>query len=109
MPSIPIDQGQCAISLPEEPARQRFDDQARVSTLPIESIDRAVTDDAAEGFIKAVHRSNGTGLGATVAGRQAAEVLQGWSIAAALGLKMGQVAQVMQAYPSPAMSDQRIA
>ena len=64
---------------------------------------------AAEGFIKAVHRSNGTMLRATVVGRQAAEALQGWSIAAAGGLKMGQVAQVMQAYPFPAVGNQQIA
>ena len=93
----------------EEQARQRFGDQVRVSTLPTESIDRAVTDDAADGFIKVVHRNNGTVLGATVVGRQAAEALQGWSIAAARGLKLGHVAQVMQAYPSLAMGNQQIA
>ena len=93
----------------EEQARQGFGDQVRVSTLPMESIDRAVTDDAADGFIKVVYRSNGTVLGATVVGRQAAEALQGWSIAAARGLKMGHVAQVMQAYPSLAMGNQQIA
>ena len=40
------------------------------------------------------------GLG-TVVGRQAAKTLQGWSIAAARVLRVGQVAQVMQAYPFP--------
>ena len=54
----------------------------------MESIDRAVTRDASEGFNKAVHRSNGTMLGARVVGRQAAEAWQGWSIAAVRGLKM---------------------
>ena len=109
MPSSPIDQGQSVVSLPDEPARQRFGDQVGVSTLPMECINRAVTGDAADGFIKAVHRSNGTVLGATVVGRQAAEALQHWSIAAAHGLKMVQVPQVMQAYPSPAMDNQQIA
>lgn len=93
----------------EAQARQRFGDKVRVSTLPMGSIDRAVTDDAADGFIKAVYRSNGTVLGATVVGRQAAEALQGWSIATARGLKMGHVAQVMQAYPTLAMANQQIA
>ncbi|MXZ91296.1 MAG: NAD(P)-binding protein [Chloroflexi bacterium] len=93
----------------EEQARQQFGDQTLVSTLPMESIDRAVTDDAGDGFIKVVHRSNGTVLGATVVGRQAAEALQGWSIAAARGLRMGHVAQVMQAYPSLATGNQQIA
>ena len=93
----------------EEEARQRYGDKVRVSTLPMESIDRAITDDAIEGFIKVVYRDNGTVLGATVVGRQAAESLQGWSIAAARGLKTGHVAQVMQAYPSLAMGNQQIA
>lgn len=93
----------------EAQARQRFGDKIRVSRLPMESIDRAVTDDATEGFIKAVYRGNGTVLGATVVGRQAAEALQGWSIAAERGLKMGDVARVMQAYPSLATGNQQIA
>ena len=93
--SNPIDQERCPVSLPEDRARQRFGDQVRVSTLPMKSIDRAVTRDASEGFNKAVHRSNGTVVGATVVGGQAAEALQGWSIAAARALKMGQMAQVM--------------
>ena len=42
-------------------------------------------------------------------GRQAAEALQGWSIATVRGLKMGHVAQVMQAYPSLAMGNRQIA
>ena len=109
MPSTPIDQEQCSISLPEQPARQRSGDQVWVSTLPMESIDRAVTDDDAEGFVKAVHPSRGTVVGATVVERQAAEALQGWSIAAARGPNMGPVAQVIQAYPSPAMGNQQIA
>lgn len=66
--SSPMGQGQCAISLPAGLARQRCGDQVRVSTLQMGSIARAITDDAAEGFIKAVRRSNGTVPRATVAG-----------------------------------------
>ncbi len=91
MPSSPTDQGQCAISLPEEPPeepiRQRYGDQVQVSTLWMESIDRAVTDNAADGFIKAAHRSNETVLGATVVESQAAGTSRDWSIAAARGLE----------------------
>ena len=58
----------------------------------MESIDRAATDNAADGIIKALHRSNGTVLGATVVGRQSAETLQGGSIAATHGLEMFHVA-----------------
>lgn len=93
----------------EEQARQRFGDKARVSTLSMASVDRAVTDDATDGFIKVVYRDNGAVLGATVVGKQAAEALSVWSIATARGLKMRHVAQVMQAYPSLAVGNQHIA
>lgn len=93
----------------EEQARQRFGDKVRVSMLPMAHVDRAVTEDATEGFIKVVGRSNGKTLGAAVVGSHAAEALSVWSIAAARGLKMRDVAQVIQAYPSLAMGNQHIA
>ncbi|MCY3692020.1 MAG: FAD-dependent oxidoreductase [Chloroflexi bacterium] len=92
----------------EEQARQKFGDKARVATLPMESVDRAVIDNATDGFIKVVYRRNGTVLGATVVGLQAAEALQGWAIAAARGLKMGDIAQLMQSYPSLAVGNQQV-
>ncbi len=93
----------------EEQARQQFGDKVQVSMLPMAHVDRAVTEDATEGFIKVVGRSNGKTLGATVVGSHAAEALSVWSIAAARGLKMRDVAQVIQAYPSLAMGNQHIA
>ena len=71
----------------------------------MESIDRAVTDNAAEGFIKAAHRSNETVLGATVVESQAAGTSRDWSIAAARGLEMANVAQ---AHPSPATGNHKL-
>ena len=93
----------------EEQARRRFGNKARVSTLPMASVDRAVTDSATDGFIKVVHRDNGVVLGATVVGRNAAEALQAWTMAGERGLKMGDVARVMQAYPSLGTGNQQVA
>ena len=93
----------------EKDARDRFGGKVQVSTLPMESVDRAVTDGATEGFIKVVHRDNGTALGATVVGRSAAEALQVWAIALERGLKMGDVARAMQAYPSLGTGNQQVA
>ena len=93
----------------EEQARRRFGDKVRVSTLPMASVDRAVADAAADGFIKVVHGNNGTVRGATVVGRNAAEALQGWAIAFERGLSMGDVARTMQAYPSLATGNQQVA
>ena len=93
----------------EEQARDRFGGKVRVSTLPMGSVDRAATDGATEGFIKVMYRDNGTVLGATIVGRNSAEALQGWAIAAEQGLKMGDVARAMQAYPSLGTGNQQVA
>lgn len=93
----------------EEQARQRFADQVRVSSLPMASVDRAVTDGATDGFIKVVYRDNGAVLGATVVARNATEALQPWAMACERGLKMGDVARAMQAYPSLGTGNQQVA
>ena len=93
----------------EEQARQRFGDKVRVSILPMTHIDRAVTEDATEGFIKVVQRSNRETVGATVVGQRAAETLQAWTLAGDHRLKMGTVARTMQAYPSLATGNQQLA
>ncbi len=93
----------------EEQARQRFADKVRVSTLPMASVDRAVTDGATDGFIKTVYQDNGAILGATVVGRNAAEALQPWAMAGQGGMKMGDMARAMQAYPSLGTGNQQVA
>lgn len=93
----------------EAQARENFGWKVRVSTLPMRSVDRAVTDGSAEGFIKVVYRDNGTVLGATVVGRNAAEALQAWAIADERGLKIGNLARAMQAYPTLGTGNQQVA
>lgn len=93
----------------EEQARQRFGDKVRASILPMAQIDRAVTENATEGFIKVVRRSNGETVGATVVGQRAAETLQAWTLAGHHGPKMADIARTMQAYPSLATGNQQLA
>ena len=93
----------------EEQARQRFGDKVRVSMLPMAHVERSVTEDATDGFIKVVQRSHGETLGATVVGPWAAETLQAWTLAGDNGLKMADVARTMQAYPSLATGNQQVA
>ena len=93
----------------EEQARQQFGDKVRVLMLPMARVDRAVTEDATEGFIKVVQRSNGETLGATVIGQRAAETLQAWTLAGDHGLKMADIARTMQPYPSLATGNQQLA
>ena len=93
----------------EEQARQRFGDKVRTALLPMTHVDRAVTEGSTEGFIKVVQRTNGGVLGVTVVGQRAAETLQAWAIAGDHGLKVGDVARTMQAYPSMATGNQQLA
>ena len=93
----------------EEQARQRSGDKIQVSVLPMSRVDRAVTEDDTEGFIKVVRQSNGETLGATVVGQRAAETLQTWALAGDNRLKMADVARTMQAYPSLATGNQQLA
>lgn len=103
------DPGVAHVGYTEEQARQRFADKVRVATLPMASVDRAVTDGATDGFIKTVYRNNGAVLGATIVGRNAAEALQPWAMAYQGGMKMGDMAQAMQAYPSLGTGNQQVA
>lgn len=93
----------------EEQARQQFGDKVRVSVLPMAHVDREVTEDATQGFIKVVRRSNGKPLGATVVGQRAAETLQAWTLASDNGLSMADIARTMQAYPSLGTGNQQVA
>ena len=93
----------------EQEARQRFGDKVRVSAWPMSQIDRALTDGATDGFIKVVHRPDGTVLGATVAGQRAAEVIQEWAIAVDRRMKFGDLAKTLHAYPSLATGSQQLA
>ena len=95
--------------LTEEQAQQRYGERVRVSFVPMAQVDRAVTEDATEGFIKIVQRSNGKAIGATIVGQRAAETLQTWTLAGGNGLKMGNVARTMQPYPSLATGNQQLA
>lgn len=97
------------IGYTEAQARRRFGDKVRVSCQPMAYVDRAVTEDNTEGFIKVVRRSNGEAIGATVVGQRAAETLQAWTLARDNGLKMADVARTMQAYPSLATGNQQVA
>ena len=72
-------------------------------------VDRAVIEGATAGFIKVVHRPDGTTLGATIAGPCASEVAQSWALAAKKRLKLGEVAQTLHIYPSVSTGGQQLA
>ena len=70
-------------------------------TVMLHEVDRAVIEGEAEGFLK-VHVQDGTEriVGATAVGRHAGDILAGVNIAMTLGIGLGQLASVIQPYPT---------
>jgi pyruvate/2-oxoglutarate dehydrogenase complex dihydrolipoamide dehydrogenase (E3) component len=88
------------IGLTEEQARERFGDGVLVSDWPMSRVDRARAEGDTTGFLKLVHRKNGTLLGATIVCGRAGEMIHEWIVAMQHGLKVGALAQVIHVYPT---------
>ncbi len=86
--------------LGEADAREKHGDSVMVCRWPMDRVDRARTDGRTEGFVKIVHLSDGTVLGATVVSPRAGEMIQEWTLACDHGLKVGDVAGSIHVYPT---------
>ena len=95
--------------LTEAQAQARFGSGFKVSTRPMASVDRAVTSGDESGFIKVLHKSNGTILGATVVSPRAGEMIHEWTSAIDNGLKLGDMAQSIHVYPTYSMGNMQLA
>jgi pyruvate/2-oxoglutarate dehydrogenase complex dihydrolipoamide dehydrogenase (E3) component len=82
--------------------------EAREQAIPVKTftilmhdVDRAVTDGDEEGFLK-IHVREGTDriLGATIVARRAGEMINELSLAITAGIGLGQLGQVIHAYPT---------
>ncbi len=94
--------------LSETEARQRHGSKVVVSVEPLHHVDRAITDDAQDGFIKVVHKPNGVILGATIVSRNAAEMIQEYSLAITHGLKLRDLAEAIHVYPTYSLGTQTL-
>ena len=80
----------------------------RVAELPMEEMDRAITDGATEGFIKLLagprpltrNAFGGKVLGATIVAARAGEMIHEPALAMRAGLFTGRLAQTVHAYPT---------
>lgn len=95
--------------LTEAQAREKFGQEVVVCNWPLEQVDRALTDGDDIGFVKLIHRPNGTILGATIAAPRAGEMIQEWSLAIDLGLKIGTLANSIHVYPTYATASMQAA
>lgn len=86
--------------LAENQAREQFGRDVEVCEWPMEQVDRARTDGQTRGFVKLVHRKNGTLLGVTIVAPRAGEMIHEWIIAMEQDIKVGDLSSVIHVYPT---------
>ncbi len=97
------------IGLTEAQAKQRFGESAQVRRLEFNHTDRAVCEGDTEGFTKLVFKSDGTILGATMVAARAGEAITEIIVAIKNGLKIGDLAGAIHAYPTYSTVVQQLA
>jgi pyruvate/2-oxoglutarate dehydrogenase complex dihydrolipoamide dehydrogenase (E3) component len=96
--------------LTETEARNKYrHGDVGVRFVPMERVDRAVTESDTVGFMKVVHRKNGIVLGATVVAERAGEAIHEWALAISNRLKMGDLASTIHVYPTYSIANQQLA
>ncbi|KJS63344.1 dihydrolipoyl dehydrogenase family protein [Streptomyces rubellomurinus] len=83
-------------------ARDRYGDAARTRLLPHEEMDRAVTENATDGFTQLVLGPKGRIVGATVVGPRAGEAIVELAHAVRLKWSPGRLAATVHPYPTHA-------
>ncbi len=87
------------VGLAEAEARQTYGD-IRVLRAPLADNDRARTERATDGMIKAVIARSGRVLGASIVGRHAGELIYPWVLALQRKMKIGALASFIAPYPT---------
>lgn len=96
------------VGLTEAEARIKHGDKLEVVRFPYHENDRAIAEGKTEGLIK-VMIVKGRPVGASIAGAQAGELIQTWSLVLANKLKIGAVAAMIAPYPTLAEINKRAA
>ena len=88
------------VGLTEAAAREKFGDKAEVARFPYADNDRARAELKTDGFAKAVIGPRGRILGCSIVGAQAGDLIQTWALAISKGMKVGDMAGHVAAYPT---------
>lgn len=88
------------LGMTESEAREAHGDEVRTYSVEMADVDRAVVDRAATGLIKLVCDAKGTILGAHLFCANASTVIEEVVLARRKGMKVGELAQRISAYPS---------
>ena len=97
------------VGLGEREARQKHGDGIRVLRWSFAENDRAHTERATEGLVKAITNARGRILGATIVGPQAGELRQPWCLAISRRLKISALASFVPPYPTLGEAGKRAA
>lgn len=92
----------------EAEARDRHE-EIGVRVMQMKQVDRAVTESDTAGFIKVIHKKDGTVLGATVVAERAGEVIHEWALAIAHNWKVSDLSGTIHVYPTYSIANQQLA
>ena len=95
--------------LTEAQARGRHGESVMVCNWPLDKVDRALAEGDTSGFVKLVHKNDGTLLGATIVAARAGEMTQELSLAIDRGLKIGDLANSIHVYPTYSVASMQAA
>jgi pyruvate/2-oxoglutarate dehydrogenase complex dihydrolipoamide dehydrogenase (E3) component len=88
------------VGLTESQARTQFGDALMICDWPMEKVDRARAEGDTAGFLKIMHKKDGTLLGVTIVAGRAGEMIHEWVIAMDRGLKVGDLSSAIHVYPT---------
>ena len=88
------------VGLTEGQAREKYGDAVMTCDWSMERVDRARAESDTAGFLKLIHKKDGTFLGATIVSGRAGEMIHEWIVALERGLKVGDLAQIIHVYPT---------
>lgn len=92
------------VGLSEVEASEKLGEPAMTCHWPMEQVDRARTEGDTSGFLKLIHKKDGTLLGATIVAARAGEMIHEWIVAMDHRLKVGDLAESIHVYPSYSMA-----
>jgi pyruvate/2-oxoglutarate dehydrogenase complex dihydrolipoamide dehydrogenase (E3) component len=97
------------VGLTEEGARKKHGNKIEVLRWPYNENDRAQAERETDGFLKVITAKNGRILGASMAGHNAGELIQMWSLAMQKGIDIKAMASFTSPYPTLAEINKRAA
>lgn len=97
------------VGLTEAQACDQFGEAVVVTHWKLDRVDRAICENDRDGFVKVMHKKDGSLLGATIVAERAGEVITEFMLALQRGLKLGDLAGAIHVYPTYATAVQQLA